>query len=948
MLRNTSIRCLTHKKTHRYLTISFFLVFLSCFAFQGRAENRIFHYTGEQELSLNGDWRFYWKQLLYSGDSALDTSGLNVEMPNYWNDHKNKGYVPIAFGYATYRTTIICDKDRDIALEYAGPHCAQRIYLNGELIVTTGKVGTTPEQHQGLWLSGTVKANLNKGENELIIQISNFNHSKGGIYKSPTIGQATYLLSKRNRNLFLDTFVAGGLFIMGIFFLGLSIFWRNNRLFIYFGLFSVLFSFWYINFGTHALKVCLPTINWSLSIHLTYLAFYGFSFFFSLFVYDVFKGYFGEYYLKTILIGYTLLFSTVIFGSPLFFTSFILYAYILIFSQLLYVAILLINVVRIKVKKSVWGILVIVTLTLASLIVLAWFFRFLPWISETLGLLFLLTFLLFAILMSRKVGGDYRSILQLQEETIVQKEKIQEQAIKLRMLDEMKTRFFANVSHDLRSPLTLIKGSVYRLRKENAQLAIDFQTDFNSIDASVNQLIQFTDEIRDLNLLDQRAFSISYSEIEVNVFMKGISDMFQSLAEVRGIDLSFIGLQDNLSFIGDESKIRRALNNLLSNAFKFTDDNGKIELSVNKTQNGILIKLKDSGLGIHEEDQPFVFDRFYQGKGNSYRSEEGMGIGLALVKELISLHEGKVSLESRLGEGTVFSLFLPYNHDKPLSKEQTASEQIIISTAKINDTTGVEIDFSSSRESTELTILLVDDYHDVRKYIASVIDNQYHVIEAKNGAEAYEILKKQKVDLVITDLMMPWMDGFELIDKMNTDTELSRVKIMVVSARTTHDDKLKVLNKGVNEFISKPFDEEEFNKRVANILKGIEPSLLHDLAEKKGRYSDLEKNILLKLNNLIMDQIDNSKLTISVLADKLATSERNSNRIIKKLTGLPPKAYIQKVRMNFAELLLKEGKVKNLTEAGNAIGMKNTSQFAKQFEKVKGYHPSKARSVSKQ
>lgn len=188
--------------------------------------------------------------------------------------------------------------------------------------------------------------------------------------------------------------------------------------------------------------------------------------------------------------------------------------------------------------------------------------------------------------------------------------------------------------------------------------------------------------------------------------------------------------------------------------------------------------------------------------------------------------------------------------------------------------------------------------------------------------------------------MMPWMDGFELIDKMNADEELSRVKIMVVSARTTKEDKLKILDKGVNEFISKPFEHDEFNKRVANVLKETAPSLLHELAQKKGKYSDIERNVLLKVNKLVMDQIDNSKLTTSILADELSTSERNASRIIKKLTGLPPKSYIQKVRIDYVEVLINEKKVKSLTEASLAIGIQNVTQFSKQFEEVKGYLPS--------
>ncbi|MFK7785452.1 MAG: ATP-binding protein [Crocinitomicaceae bacterium] len=905
---------------------------------QGK-EIKKFHYSGEKILSLDGKWEFYWKKLLYAGDSCFENGGFEVEMPDFWNDHEIEGYNSQSFGYATYRTIIVSDVDRKIALEYAGPHSAQRIYINGKLISETGKVSTSSKKHVGLWLPGLVDAELKKGENELIIHISNFGHARGGLYETPIIGNRPYLHSRRKHGLFSDTFIAGGLSVIGLFFIGLSIFWRNNRLFVYFGLFTILFSFWYMNYGMHAFKVSFPSISWALSFRLTYLAFYGFMFFISLFTYESAKHFFGKRYVQVVIIGYSFLLVPVIFGTPLLFSSLKICAYFLVFGQLLFMAFKFTGIVRMKVQKYTARHLLIPSMVLASIVILVWLFSNMQWVSEILGVLFLVIFLVLAISMSGKVGGDYRKILALQREAIKQNEKINEQARKLQILDETKTRFFANVSHDLRSPLTLIKGSIRKIRKQSLELEQNSHEEFETIDMNVEQLIRFTDEIRDLNLLEQNVLMLTYSEVELQSFLKATFNMFESFAEIRGISLIFIPPKKKIVIRTDKEKLRRVMNNLISNAFKFNKDNGSIELSIDETKNGVSIELKDSGLGIAQEELPFIFDRFYQSKENIYRSREGMGIGLSLVKELVELHEGKIDVKSQLEVGTVFTIFLPYNFDKPLSETEKESEvKRMLNVRKSRSNNDKEITKVHQDQSGK-TILLVDDHQEVRKYIASVIHEEYTVFQVENGAEAYAFLKKQRVDLVITDLMMPLMDGFELIDKMNDDIELSTIRIMVVSARTTREDQLKVLNKGVNEFLSKPFDEDEFNTRISNLIRSDKPSLISELAEKKGKYSSIEEKAIAKINDLILDQIDNSKLSTTILADALATSERNASRIIKKLTGYPPKTYIQHVRMNYVELLIKDGKVSNLTEAGLSVGMKNATQFAKQFEKVKGYPP---------
>ena len=329
---------------------------------------------------------------------------------------------------------------------------------------------------------------------------------------------------------------------------------------------------------------------------------------------------------------------------------------------------------------------------------------------------------------------------------------------------------------------------------------------------------------------------------------------------------------------------------------------------------------------------------------------EGLGIGLALVKELVDLHRGEIKVRSKVKEGTTFSIYLPINNSLSSANKSIPQESSYIKEKnhlwsellKKNQLAQqhVNLTINNLEEGKSKTILLVDDHPEVREYIKNLLVDYFIILEAGNGQEALKVLKNHEINLVITDLMMPWMDGFELLSAMKDDPSFSRIPALVVSARTNDEDKRKVLFSGINNILYKPFDKKELLLRINNLITfkdHIEQDSVDKLLISNSQtIDDIEKGILEKIDTLIIENINNPSLSVNDLGDVLAASERKVYRMIKKLTGMTPLEYIKEVRWKYLEVLIREKNVKNATEAAKSIGINNVTKFKQQYEKKFG------------
>ncbi|MFY0598404.1 MAG: response regulator [Cyclobacteriaceae bacterium] len=569
-------------------------------------------------------------------------------------------------------------------------------------------------------------------------------------------------------------------------------------------------------------------------------------------------------------------------------------------------------------------------------------------VLSILGILLLLV-IIFISYRALKIRNKLNHEIQLQSNKIQSdKDLIESQAERLEELNEAKSRFFANVSHDLRTPLSLIYGNIEMLTEdEDSILSHGSKRNLDIGLKNCKRLLYLTDEINDLTKLEEGKIILKKEVVKIGAYLKMLAGMFESTASHKGINLVFennLSTQDCISL--DPRQFEKIFYNLVANSIRHTDKGGTITFRTRKHLSKAIIEVADTGDGIPKDSLPYIFDRFYQSKDNIHRSREGLGIGLALVKELVNLHDGEIEVDSTLGIGTCFTLsFFLADKSKNYAEENALKKQVEDRKHLYNDLdhtkeAGISL---PKQDKDKKSILIVDDHPEIRYHIRQILEDYYHIVEAAHGLEALELLKNTDISLIISDLMMPWMDGFELLEAINMSDEFRKIPVLVVSARISEEDQERVLDHGVNDYLRKPFQKKELRLRVNNLLQQKEKwntgeSEFSQIFNKKN-HEVFEKEILAKVESLVMEKVDDINLSVLDLADAMAASERQVYRIIKKMTGLTPYEYITEIRLKYADFLIRKDKVKNATEAAKNVGMKNVTTFNRLYEKRFGTKP---------
>ena len=530
------------------------------------------------------------------------------------------------------------------------------------------------------------------------------------------------------------------------------------------------------------------------------------------------------------------------------------------------------------------------------------------------------------------------------------------QAERLRQLDQAKSRFFANISHDLRTPTSLIIGSIDQvLNNQDVYLNNKAERQLKTGLQNGQRIIHLTNEINELIQLEDGQLRIHRSYVNLDKMLSLFVLMFTSMTEMKGIKLSYSKsiFEEKPIVSVDTQQFERVLFNLITNAVKHTKKNDFITLSLQKENETLILSVIDSGEGIPEENLPYLFERYYQADKNTFKTQEGFGIGLAFVKEILDKHGYPISVKSKLGEGTQFEIRLKLETvaDDLIVNEHTFeySEKIRELFKDIDDVeTGNKpiVRFETRNEQGEInetTILIVEDHPEVRQYIQDIIEPYYSIILAGNGQKALEVLRKRKVDIIITDLMMPWFDGFELLEKLKESEKFSQIPVLVISARTSEEDKLNVLNLGISDFLHKPFNTEELLARLKNMLKQKGSWSINNaqsiIAKSKVSLNELEKSQLKKVDKIILGRIDDPNLSVSDLSNELSVSDRNCFRMIKKLANTTPYEYIKEIRLQYAYKLLLDKSYTSSSEVAESVGIRNVSHFNEQFRKRFGKKP---------
>ncbi|MGB0522676.1 MAG: ATP-binding protein [Flammeovirgaceae bacterium] len=534
------------------------------------------------------------------------------------------------------------------------------------------------------------------------------------------------------------------------------------------------------------------------------------------------------------------------------------------------------------------------------------------------------------------------------EELVIEKQKVEAQAERLQALDQTKSRFFANISHELRTPLTLILGQLNYLAEQEQPLSLSaVKEELNITEQNAQQLLVLIEEIMDLSKLEAGKLTLQKQTTQLYTLFTQLIETYQSLIRQKSISLHWdFQLPEHNPVLIDRNKFKKILHNLLSNAFKYTPEEGEVFVRIQEVKRDnqpmMLITVADTGRGIHPNDLPHIFDRFYQSEQADTPTEGGTGIGLALVKELIALMKGEVSVESELGKRTTFQVTLPleFADDKYLETSISNAEPLGYPYSSIDH----EIQ-EIPNLSFKPTLLIVDDHEQMRQFLKKCLEEHYIIFEAYDGVHALETLAKQQVDLVLSDLMMPRMDGYQLLEQLKTEPQTRFLPTIMLTARADMEDKLRALAIGVNEYMLKPFHPNELRIRIKN--------LIHFSLERKKWLAELQsfaanqeaitpdQELLEKAKVHALKHLANSNYGVADLAEALSLSQRSLARKLKTATGLSPLQFINELRLQEARKLLELGIKSTVAEVMYEVGYRSGGHFSRNFQKRFGTSPSK-------
>lgn len=522
------------------------------------------------------------------------------------------------------------------------------------------------------------------------------------------------------------------------------------------------------------------------------------------------------------------------------------------------------------------------------------------------------------------------------------------EAKRLQELDTLKTRLYTNITHEFRTPLTIILGMVDQVKN---QVSEHVKENLQLIKRNGRQLLRLVNQMLDLSKLESGQLKLDYEQGDIIIYLQYLIESFHSLAAGKNIRLHFISDLQSFYMDHDPVRLRHVFANLLSNAIKFTPEGGNVYVTVEApvSENTIKIKVKDTGIGIPKEKLPYIFDRFYQADDSATRRGEGTGIGLTLTRELVKLMNGEITVTSELGKGSEFTVLLPVTR---LSPRKSLVKDIEAATSQ---ETPVQAVLTQQPAKDKPVVLIVEDNPDLVKYLVHSFNAIYNLEVAYNGQQGIDKALQLIPDIIITDVMMPEKNGFELCATLKNQELTSHIPIIMLTAKVDMDARLTGLRRGADAYLAKPFEQEELQVRVAELLKQRQRLQAYyrrqtDIADASNDESPseveatIENAFLAKVNQLIEARLDEPELNGEALSKALFVSQSSFFRKIKALTGMNPNQYIRAFRLAKAKQLLRETD-QSITAIAIETGFKSPDYFSRLFKKEVGMTPTEFRDL---
>lgn len=508
-------------------------------------------------------------------------------------------------------------------------------------------------------------------------------------------------------------------------------------------------------------------------------------------------------------------------------------------------------------------------------------------------------------------------------------------------LEETKMQFLINATHDIRSPLTLIMGPLNKLKTRITDA--ESKQDIDTIDRNAQRLLLLVNQILDERKIDKDQMHLHCQKTDLKEFLRGIMSLYNFNAQERSITLSLkedesLKEEGNLQVWIDRINFDKVISNLLSNAMKYTSDGGEITLIIGKNKESAIIKVEDTGIGLKEEKTDRLFERFYQGNNNSDIHIEGTGIGLNLCRALVKMHGGTIRAYNRTDgiKGSCFEVNIP------LGKEHLRPEEILQEdSTKTAESTG-----KRTQANRNFNILIVDDDAEIAHYIKTELSDWYRFDHARNGKEGLKMLLTGKYDLVISDVMMPEMDGVTMLKKIKGNSNVSDIPVILLTSKSEVENRLEGLRKGADAFLAKPFNMEELHILIDNLVDNVR-RIRGKYSGAQGQKAKIEQIQVKGNNDALMERVmkymnehlADPDLNVEKLTEDVGISRAQLHRKLKEIAGVSAGEFIRNLRLEQAARLIEEGQI-NITQVAYSVGFSNQTHFSTVFKKHYGMSPS--------
>ncbi|MEO8116951.1 MAG: ATP-binding protein, partial [Bacteroidota bacterium] len=516
--------------------------------------------------------------------------------------------------------------------------------------------------------------------------------------------------------------------------------------------------------------------------------------------------------------------------------------------------------------------------------------------------------------------------------------KQEAEAAQVLKMDKIKQDFFANISHEFRTPLTLMLGPLKELEKHETDFVLQKKY-IGMMRRNGDRLLQLINQLLDLSKLEGGKMKLQVAKTDITGLLKSIAASFENMAEQKQVNYHIQFPENNIIGFIDKDKIEKVLVNLLSNAFNFTPANGAVTLQINVAENRLRVSILDNGNGIPKKQLEKIFDRFHQVSPVS----GGTGIGLSLTKELVQLHKGQISVSSEPGQGSTFRVSIPITKENYSPGEMHDS---IEGDSYTNDSSFLLEDEMSNNSAS--TILVIEDNADLREFIKDTLKKEFQIILASNGIEGLAKAQETIPDLIISDLMMPEMDGISMTQLLKKSTATSHIPVILLTAKAGSVNIIEGLQSGADDYLIKPFDGDELIARSKNIIEQRKNLRIHyskqviSITPEEIETENPEKEFLLQIRNAIEENLDNELFSVIDLAKKVFMSRSQLHRKLKALTGESPNELIRNFRLERAFQILQKTSA-TVTETAYMTGFSSPAYFSKCFSDRYGYSPAEAK-----